>query len=231
MKREELKAKGYTDEQIEYIMAENGKDINAAKAETASLQEKLNQANTQVTTLQQQITDRDKDIQTLKDAEKANEGVTQKLTDLQAKYDADTKALEKKLEDQRVEAAIDKAFADVPFASNLAKKAAIADFKAKGYKLAENGTFTEAASFIEALKKDDPAAFKPEKPDENNGNSNGGQTIGNGNTWVGGQQNGTQPRFTQQMTGQQQGGAPAGQNGTAPLGLTLNFVRKPPESK
>ena len=132
---------------------ENGKDINAAKAETASLQEKLNQANTQASTLQQQIADRDKDIQTLKDAEKANEGVTQKLTDLQAKYDADTKALEKKLEDQRIETAIDKAFADVPFASNLAKKAAIADFKAKGYKLAENGTFTEAASFIEALKR------------------------------------------------------------------------------
>ena len=34
MKREELKAKGFTDEQIEYIMGENGKDINAAKAET-----------------------------------------------------------------------------------------------------------------------------------------------------------------------------------------------------
>lgn len=233
MKREELKAKGYTDEQIEYIMAENGKDINAAKAETASLQEKLNQANTQVTTLQQQITDRDKDIQTLKDAEKANEGVTQKLTDLQAKYDADTKALEKKLEDQRVETAIDKAFADVPFASNLAKKAAIADFKAKGYKLAENGTFTEAASFIETLKKDDPAAFKPEPKDEDKGGENGnpGQQFGNGNTWVGGQQNNTQPRFTQQMTGQQAGSIPNGQNGTAPMGLALNYVRKPPETK
>lgn len=232
MKREELKAKGFTDEQIEYIMGENGKDINAAKAETASLQEKLNQANTQANTLQQQIADRDKDIQTLKDAEKANEGVTQKLTDLQAKYDADTKALEKKLEDQRIETAIDKAFADVPFASNLAKKAAIADFKAKGYKLAENGTFTEAASFIEALKKDDPAAFKAEDKGGNDGNNGGagGQTIGNGNTWVGGQQNGTQPRFTQQMTGQQAGQNPAG-SGTAPMGLALNYVRKPPETK
>lgn len=234
MKREELKAKGFTDEQIEYIMSENGKDINAAKAETASLQEKLNQANTQASTLQQQIADRDKDIQTLKDAEKANEGVTQKLTDLQAKYDADTKALEKKLEDQRIETAIDKAFADVPFASNLAKKAAIADFKAKGYKLAENGTFTEAASFIEALKKDDPAAFKPVAPDGDGKDKEtgaAGQAIGNGNTWVGGQQNGTQPRFTQQMTGQQPGSIPNGQNGAAPMGLALNYVRKPPETK
>lgn len=234
MKREELKAKGLTDEQIEFVMGENGKDINAAKADLTDVQAKLNQATTQVTTMQQQLADRDKDIQTLKDAAKDNEGVSQKLTDLQAKYDADTKALEKKLEDQRIETAIDKAFADVPFASNLAKRAAIADFKAKGYKLADDGTFTEAASFIEALKKDDPAAFKTENHEDGNDGNNGGtggQPVGNGNTWVGGQQNGTQPRFTQQMTGQQAGTAPAGQNGNAPIGLALNYVRKPPENK
>lgn len=228
MKREELKAKGFTDEQIEYIMSENGKDINAAKADAAALQEKLNQANTQVTTLQQQISDRDKDIQTLKDAAKDNEGIAQKLTDLQTKYDADTKALEKRLEDQRTETAIDKAFADVPFASNLAKRAAIADFKAKGYKLGQDGTFSEAASFIEALKKDDPAAFKaePSKDENQNENTNGGQSFGNGNMWLGNQN--AQPRFTQQMGGQQPGAPGAGGN---PMNLALNFVRKPPENK
>ena len=31
MKTEDLKAQGFTDEQIKYIMAENGKDIEAEK--------------------------------------------------------------------------------------------------------------------------------------------------------------------------------------------------------
>lgn len=236
MKREDLKAKGLTDEQIDFIMDENGKDINAAKGDAAAIQTKLDQANTQVQGLQQQLADRDKDIQTLKGAAKDNEGINKKLTDLQAKYDADTKSLQQKLDDQRTEAAIDKAFANVPFASNLARKAAIADFKAKGYKLTDAGTFSEADSFIEALKKDDPAAFKTESKDENNDEKNkdnpsGGHPFGNGNSWVNDPQGNNLPRFTGQMTNQQQGGAnpsTGGQN--QPMTLSFNFVRKPPEN-
>jgi SOS response regulatory protein OraA/RecX len=36
MIREELKTKGLTDEQIDYIMAENGKDVEAQKQKTAN---------------------------------------------------------------------------------------------------------------------------------------------------------------------------------------------------
>ena len=235
MKREDLKAKGLSDEVIDFIMTENGKDINAAKGDAAAIQTKLDQANTQVQGLQQQLADRDKDIQTLKDAAKDNEGINQKLTDLQAKYDADTKSLQKKLDDQRIETAIDKAFADVPFASNLARKAAIADFKAKGYKLTEAGTFSEAPSFIEALKKDDPAAFKTESKDEhkdenNKDNPSGGHPFGDGNSWVNDPQGENLPRFTHQMTNQQGGANPLSGGQNQPMGLSFNFVRKPPEN-
>lgn len=238
MKREELKAKGYTDEQIEYLMSENGKDINAAKAVSVAANEALKQAQEKSTALEQQIADRDKDIQALQDEVKGNTDLTQKLTNLQAKYDHDTKDLQQRLEDQRTDFAVERAFAAIPFASQLARRAAIADFRSKGYKPTDKGTFTEAEAYIANLKKEDPAAFKPESSDEDGNQNNpnagdspqGGHTFANGNAYLsGGQptQTANLPRFTSQMTnlGQQ----PMPGNSAASMGLALNFVRKPPE--
>lgn len=46
MKTENLKAKGLTDEQIAYVMAENGKDVNALKGEISKLQTDLKNKDT-----------------------------------------------------------------------------------------------------------------------------------------------------------------------------------------
>ncbi len=238
MKREELKAKGFSDEQIEYLMAENGKDINAAKAAADVANEALKQAQEKSAGLEQQIAARDRDIQTLRDEVKGNTDLTQKLTDLQTKYDHDTKDLQKRLEDQRTDFAVERAFAEIPFASQLAKRAAIADFRSKGYKPTDKGTFAEAEAYIANLKKEDPAAFKPESNGDNGNQNNpnagdnpqGGHAFANGNAYLGsGQlpQNANLPRFTSQMTNHGQPGGPG--NGAAPMGLALNFVRKPPE--
>lgn len=250
MTREELKAKGLSDEQIDFVMAENGKDINKSKASADAAQEQLKQAQEQVKGLQEQLTQRDADIKSLQETAKGNEGMSAKLSELQTKYEADTKALQKKLEDQQTDFAIEKAFADVPFASALAKRAAIADFRAKGYKVGQDGTFSEAASFIDALKKEDPAAFKTEGSDQggkggddgnqggNNGGAENGHSFANGNAWIGGgaaqgnnpgggAQGQQQPRFTGQMSNQgQQGGAANGG-----MNLAFTYVRKPPETK
>lgn len=55
MKREDLEKQGLTKEQIDFIMAENGKDVEKAKGdlstketELASVKEQLTQANTQI---------------------------------------------------------------------------------------------------------------------------------------------------------------------------------------
>jgi hypothetical protein len=52
MKREDLKAKGLTDEQIDFVMAENGKDVEGhktklttAQAETETIKTQLSEAN------------------------------------------------------------------------------------------------------------------------------------------------------------------------------------------
>lgn len=238
MKREELKAKGLTDEQIDFIMSENGKDINAVKAMADKAAEDLKAEQERAKGLQDQIEARDKDIKDLQDAAKGNENISQQLTQLQEKYTKDTQDLQKRLDDQRADFAIEKAFSHVPFASNLARRAAIADFRAKGYKLNEKGEFSEAESFIANLRKEDPAAFMPEKKDENGSDSGSGtgqpgHTIGNGNAWLGNGQNAPSslPRFTNQMSNQGAAGTqPTGTGqGNAPFGLALNFVRKPPE--
>ncbi len=61
MKREELEKRGLSKAQVDYIMAENGKDVEAHKAKTtaaegelAGLKEQLSQAARQIETLQGQ---------------------------------------------------------------------------------------------------------------------------------------------------------------------------------
>ena len=86
MKREEVKAKipGITDEQLNWLMNENGNDINAEKNNTSQAQGELATAR--------------KTIKELQDAAKEFDGANvgdlkKQLGDLQAKYDADMAAM------------------------------------------------------------------------------------------------------------------------------------------
>ena len=79
MKREDLKAMGLTDEQIEKVMAQNGSDIENAKKQYADyegIKEQLKTANAT-------IKDRDKQIEELKkvDPEKLQEEITRLQTE------------------------------------------------------------------------------------------------------------------------------------------------------
>lgn len=86
MKREEVKAKipGITDEQLDWLMNENGNDINTEKNNTSQAQGELAAAK--------------KTIKELQDAAKAFDGANagdlkKQLSDLQTKYDADMAAM------------------------------------------------------------------------------------------------------------------------------------------
>ena len=52
MKREEVKSKipGITDEQLDWLMGENGRDVNAEKTKAANLQTQVNDLTTQLNT-------------------------------------------------------------------------------------------------------------------------------------------------------------------------------------
>lgn len=167
MKREFLKELGLEGDVIKQIMDENGKDVEEAKKGNEELKQQVAAKDTEIAGLKEQITQRDTDIESLKTAAADNEALKTQLGELQTKYTTDTDALNQKLRDQQVEfettKATDTFFADVEFSSQLAKDAAIAQFKAKGFKLAD-GTFQGGKEWLEELKKSSPDAFKATDP-------------------------------------------------------------------
>lgn len=95
MKREFLKNMELTDEQIDAIMAENGKDVN-------SLKEQVNSLSAEKDGLQSQLTERDTQLKDFKSKVKDSDELTAEIEKLQKankeakeKYEADLTAQQK----------------------------------------------------------------------------------------------------------------------------------------
>lgn len=172
MERDFLKKLGLDDDMIDKVMAQHGKDIEAAKRAEADAQKQAVAAkDTEITGLKEQIAQRDKDIKALQGSNDDAAAVKKQLEDLQGKYKTDTDALNKKLKDQKEgferQTATEKFFAGVDFSSELARKAALAEFSDKAFKL-ENDVFVGGKEWLEDLRKNSPDAFKPSgDPDDN----------------------------------------------------------------
>lgn len=101
MKTEDLREQGLTQEQINFVMAENGKDLKAANAEKDSLQKKLDKSEASVESLKDQLKDAQ---ETLKGFDGVDvEGFKKKISELEeraakAEKDAEAKILQR---DQR----------------------------------------------------------------------------------------------------------------------------------
>lgn len=166
MKRDFLKGLGIGDDIISQIMAENGKDIEAAKGEVENLKQSITAKNTEIDGLKGQITQRNGDIEALKKSVADNTELQSKFAELQAKYMTDTTDLQNKLTQQKqdfdTQRATEKFFSDVNFSSSLAKDAAMAQFKEKQFKL-DGGTFLGGREWLDELKKNSPDAFKVEE--------------------------------------------------------------------
>ena len=167
MKREFIKGliPEITDEQLKAIMDENGKDVETLKTSLTAKEQELATKTTEAEAFKTQLAERDNDITALKEQAGNSEALNAKITELQGKYDTDTKALSEKLAAQEIDFNAEKFFSNIEFTSEAAKKAAIADFKAKGLKY-DNGKFLGADDFLAEYKTNDPGAFKapPEPP-------------------------------------------------------------------
>lgn len=163
MKREELKNLGLTDEQIKFVMDENGKDINAQKTIVEQKDQQIAALTTERDGLKTQVADRDKDIVDLKKQAGNSDELNQKLTELQTKYDTDTQALQGKLDTQARTHAAERYFDKVEFSSAFAKKAAIAEFNNAGLEF-KDGAFIGADDFLKKMKTENPDAFKVAEP-------------------------------------------------------------------
>ena len=226
MKREFVKATipNITDDQLDAIMNEHGKTTNALRSTITTHEATIQTLTTERDGYKGQVAERDKDIKTLRDEAKTNGDINQRLSDLQTKYNTDTKALQKKLDDQRNDHATERFFSGVEFTSTLAKNAAIADFRAKGFKLKDDGTYEGADTYLEQLKKENPAAFKAAEEDKDD-KKDDGQGNPNGNPFGNGQQ--YRPRFTHQMTN----GGKTGNGDDKAMPLNFHFVRNPPKQE
>ena len=149
MKKEDLLAQGLTEEQVSYVMAENGKDIEKVKT-------KLTAAETARDEYKEQLEAANTTIQSYKDMD--IEGIKQLASDWEKKYNDDLKAMQDKLEGQAYDFALKEYVSGYQFTSDLVKEAVIAQLKAQGFKL-NDGKFLGADDFMKQLKEANPSAF------------------------------------------------------------------------
>ena len=157
-------------EALDFILSENGKDIEKAKGDVAKLQNDLALHRTEAEDLRKQIEARDADIAKLKEASQSNTELQQQLGQWQEKYNTDTTDLKTRLETQMSESQqkldqqarqfrTEQFFSGIPFTSGLAKNAAMAAFAEKNFPM-DGDKFLGADDFLQSLREANPAAFK-----------------------------------------------------------------------
>ena len=152
MKRKFLEDLGLEKEAIDKIMAENGNDVNAAKADYEALKQRLEAANTQ-------IQERDGQLEQLKNATGDVETMKQQIATLQAENKTAKEKYEADLKDLKLSAAIKMAVGnsahDAELVAGLFDKAKLI--------LSEDGQVTGLEDQLKAIKKEKAFLSKEEK--------------------------------------------------------------------
>lgn len=168
MKREFLKDMKLTDEQIDAIMAENGKDVNGLK-------EQVNSLTTEKDGLQSQLTERDTQLKDLKGKVKDSDELTAEIDQLQKankeakeKYEADLTAQQKSF-------LVDKALNSAG-ARNAKAVSSLLDLDSVEVK---DGQLTGLDDQLKALRDSDSYLFK-EDPQPSEPQPQGGVRITGG---------------------------------------------------
>lgn len=153
MKRKFLEDLGLEKEAIDKIMAENGNDVNAAKADYEAMKQERD-------TMATQVAERDKQLETLKNSTGDMEALKQQIITLQAdnqaakeKYDADMKELKLST---AIKLALGDSAQDAELVAGLFDKSKLI--------LSEDGKVTGLDEQLKSLKKEKSFLFKEEKP-------------------------------------------------------------------
>ena len=153
------------EEVINNIIAENGKDIEGTKAKL----------NGQIENLQSEIETKDKQLTNINsEMEKFKtmdiEGIKNKVTELENKnkeYEiqlaTEREANEKKLADQQYDFKLNEYVNGQKFTSDFAKKAYLAELKAQGFKIGEDGTLMGANDYTKQFQEKNPGVFVVEE--------------------------------------------------------------------
>lgn len=129
--------------------------------------EKFDASETTIADLRKQLADRDKDIAALKKSSGDNEALTKQLTDLQTKYKTDTEALQNKISQNVLNAALDLGITKAKGKNSKAVKALLDTSKLS---VKDDGTVDGLDAALDALKKSDGYLFEQvETKPEGNG--------------------------------------------------------------
>lgn len=155
MKRKFLEDLGLTREQVDNIMTENGRDIEAAKSDYETLKQQL-EAQTA------QMAERDAQLETLKKSAGDNEALTKQIADLQAENTAAKEKYESDMKELKIITAIKQAVGesaqDADLVAGLFDKSKLI--------LSEDGKVTGLEEQLKSLKKEKAFLFKEEKPQQ-----------------------------------------------------------------
>lgn len=165
MKREFIKGlnvEGLTDEIIEKIMAENGKDIEAAKTKADKSQEIENLKN-ELKTTKETLEQANVQIKSFEGLDV--EGIKKQADEWKTKYETfetqsktEKEAFEKKLQDQQYDFAVKEYLGNHKFQSEFAKEAFYNNIKSKGFKL-EEGKLLGADDYVKEFQAKNQGVF------------------------------------------------------------------------
>ena len=152
MKRKFLEDLGLEKETIDKIMAENGNDVNAAKADYDSLKQQLDAAN-------MQIQERDTQLENLKNSTGDMEALKQQIVSLQSDNQATKERYEADMKDLKLSTAIKLALGDSAQDADLVAGL----FDKSKLIMSDDGKITGLDEQMKALKKEKAFLFKEEK--------------------------------------------------------------------
>ncbi len=182
--------------------------------------DKFDAKNTELSGVKQQLTDANTQIQSFKDQDV--EGIKQKVSEWESKYNADTQALKDQMAAQQRAYAEEMFLSGYNFTSKAAKNGVLAELRNKKFQIDESGTILGGKEFMASLmqNEDYKGAFVAEE--NKNGEGQGAGQQNNGQQGAG-QQGQNMPRFSQGSGT----GAPAGNENPFASAFSFNRLRQP----
>ena len=151
MKKEELIAKGLTEEQAKTVM-----DIYTEEMKGLIPKSRFDEVNMSKADLEKQVADRDKQLKALKDEAKDSEALQTKITELEDANKATKKAYEDKIRDMKLTSAIKDQLTDCKYPELVADK-----FDRSKLILADDGSVSGLAEQLKTVKETYKELFVP----------------------------------------------------------------------